>query len=182
MGSSVLSFVSRIITPGIILFGVAILVLLLMNAIQLANRKARIDEALHLKNYKYRFDAERKEIEENEDTDAAITPDTIRKYETEFNQSCSGHDLLAQLIPIFPLLGILGTVAGLMGMSMEDMAAFNASFGTALSSTFAGLIFSIVLKVADAFITTRIIAEVEVMLEDFEKKMDLAEMFRNLEK
>ena len=46
---------------------------------------------------------------------------------------------------IFPLLGILGTVIALIGMQGEAMAA-DDSFLLALTSTFWGLIFSIVFK------------------------------------
>lgn len=173
-----LNFISNYGTVGIILFGVVVAVLLLRNGIALSNQKERIEEALMRRNYVYKLNAESKEMEENEDESAAITPDTIRKYETEFNQKCSWHSVLVQCIPVFPLLGILGTVAGLMlELQGGDIEAMMNSLDVALETTFWGLIFAIILKVIEAVFPARVISDVEVLLDDFDKKLNMAEMF-----
>ena len=128
--------------------------------------------------YKNKMENDLKEIEETDDESATITPDTIRKYETEFNKKCSWHGVLVQFIPIFPLLGILGTVAGLMlQIQSNDITGMMDSLDVALTTTLFGLIFAIALKVIEALFPSRVIYDVEVMLEDFEKKMSIAEMF-----
>lgn len=177
-----LEFISKYGTACIGLFGVVVVGLLLWNGISLSNQKSRIEEALKRKNNMYTLNVVSKEIEETEDEAAAITPDTIRKYETEFNTKCSWHGVLIQCIPVFPLLGILGTVAGLMlqvqGGGIEAMIS---SLNTALDTTFWGLIFAILLKVIEAVFPSRIIYDVEVMLDDFDKKLNMAELFKKFQ-
>ena len=56
---------------------------------------------------------------------------------------------------IFPLLGILGTVIALIGMQGEGMTADN-SFLIALTSTFWGLVFSIIFKSIQTLIEARL--------------------------
>jgi len=176
-----LGFISNYGTVTIVLFGIVTAVLLLRNGIELSNQKERLEEVLKRRNYIYTLNAESGEMEENEDESASVTPDTIRKYETEFNKKCSWHDVLVQCIPVFPLLGILGTVAGLMlELQAGDINAMLESLDVALDTTFWGLLFAILLKMIEAVFPARIISDVEVMLEDFEKKLDLAEMFRKL--
>lgn len=173
-----LEVISEYGTVGIILFGLAVAVLLLRNGIALSNQKGRIEEALKRRNHVYTLNAASKEMEENEDESASITPDTIRKYETEFNKKCSWHGVLVQCIPVFPLLGILGTVAGLMlQLQAEGMDAVMQSLDVALETTFWGLIFAIILKIIEAVFPARVISDVEVMLDDFDKKLNMAEMF-----
>lgn len=165
---------------GIVVLGVVIAILLLVNGLSLSNQKNKIEEALERRNKRYKFNGELKEIEETDDDSAAITPDTIRKYETEFNKICSWHGVLIQFIPIFPLLGILGTVAGLMlQIQSNDLAGMMDSLDVALTTTLFGLIFAIALKVIEALFPSRVIYDVEVMLDDFDKKISIAEMFEN---
>jgi len=176
-----LDFISKYGTVVIVLFGIVIAVLLLRNGIALSNQKERLEDVLRRRNYIYTLNAESKEMEENEDENASITPDTIRKYETEFNKKCSWHGVLVQCIPVFPLLGILGTVAGLMlELRAGDINAMMDSLDTALDTTFWGLLFAILLKMIEAVFPARIISDVEVMLDDFDKKLNLAEMFQKL--
>ena len=174
-----LNFIADYGTTGIIVLGIVIVICLLWNGVDLSNQKSRIEEALKRRNRVYTLNAESEEMEENEDESAAITPDTIRKYETEFNRKCSWHEVLVQCIPIFPLLGILGTVAGLM-MSQSTGTDMTTSLNTALDTTFWGLIFAILLKAIEAVFPSRVIYDVEVMLDDFEKKLTIADMFQKV--
>lgn len=175
-----LQFIENYAVEAIVILGVVNAILLLVNGLSLSNQKNKIEEVLELRSKKYKFNGESKEIEETDDESVAITPDTIRKYETEFNKKCSWHGVLIQFIPIFPLLGILGTVAGLMlQIQSSDIAGMMASLDVALTTTLFGLIFAIVLKVIEAVFPSRVIYEVEVMLEDFDKKVSIAEMFEN---
>lgn len=174
-----LEFISNYGTGCIIILGLVVAVLLMRNGIALSNEKGRIEDALKRRNYIYTLNAESGEMEENEDESASITPDTIRKYETEFNKKCSWHGVLVQCIPVFPLFGILGTVAGLMlELQAGNIDAMMQSLDVALETTFWGLLFAILLKVVEAVFSARIISDVEVMLDDFDKKLNIAEMFQ----
>jgi len=178
-----LEFISNYGTAGIILFGIIITALLLWNGSALSNQKGKLEEVLLRKNNIYTFNADAKEIKEKEDESSTVTPDTIRRFETEFYKKCSWHGVLVQCIPVFPLLGILGTVAGLMlQMQANGMDAMMNSLNVALDTTYWGLIFAILLKVLEAVFPSRIIYDVEVLLDDFDKKMSLAEMFQKLKK
>ena len=175
----VLQFISDYMNMIIIIFGLMIAMGLLVNGLSLSNQKNRLEEVLERKNKIYRVKGDMKEIEEADDDNASITPDTIRKYETAFNKKCSWHGVLVQCIPIFPLLGILGTVAGLMlDVNANDVAGMMDSLDVALTTTLFGLIFAIVLKFIEAVFPSRIIYDVEVMLDDFDKKLSIAEMFQ----
>lgn len=176
----ILQFISDYANMMIIIAGLGVAAALVWNANHLSNHKTKIEEALKRRNKKYITNVESKELEEEEDVDAAITPDTIRRYEMEFNKTCSWHNVFTQLIPVFPLLGILGTVAGLMLQTKAgDIAGMLASLDVALVTTFWGLVWAIILKLLEAFYPSRVIYDVEVMLDDFDKKMSIAEMFQN---
>lgn len=176
----ILQFISMHANEGIVISGMAVMIFLLWNGICLSNHKSRIEEALKRRNSKYSLNTSFKQIEENEDQDASITPDTIRKYETDFNKVCSLHNVLVQLIPVFPLLGILGTVVGLtLELQSGNVEEMMASLDVALGTTLFGLIITIILKVMEAVFPSRVIYDVEVMLDDFDKKLSIAEMFQN---
>lgn len=178
-----LDFISKYATAGIVVFGIVIMLLLFWNGITLSNQKSRIKEALERRNHVYKFNPEDNKMEEDADEKAAITPDTIRKYETDFNKKCSWHGVLVQCIPIFPLLGILGTVAGLMlELQAGDIDAMMQSLDVALETTLWGLIFAILLKLMDAIFPARVVYDVEVLLDDFDKKMNLANTFHKIKK
>lgn len=180
MMEPILQFISGYANQGIVILGIGVLSFLLWNGISLSNHKSRIEEALKRRNRKYTLSGSF--LEENEDRDAAITPDTIRKYEMDFNKACSLHGVLVQLISVFPLMGILGTVAGLMLQIQSNTAeGMMASLDVALNTTFWGLIFAIVLKFIEAVFPSRVIYDVEVMLDDFDKKLSIAEMFQKFQ-
>lgn len=65
---------------------------------------------------------------------------------------------------IFPLLGILGTVVSLLPM-VADMADMQTNFFAALTSTFWGLVFAILFKLLDGFLSAR--------MEDNDKSVSL---------
>ena len=179
--AGVLQVVKDSINLVILLFGIVLTALLFYNGSKLSSHKSRIDEAVSRKNKKWAVNPVDGTVMDEDDVDAAITPDTIRKYERDFNKDCALHNVFSQLIPIFPLMGILGTVAGLMlEVNSQDINGMMASMDTALSSTFFGLIFAILLKFVDAIFPSRIIEDVDVMLEDYSKKLDLAEMIQKL--
>ena len=75
----------------------------------------------------------------------------IEESRSEFNIAYAKYVRNGQLIALLPLLGILGTVWGLMeGSGSPDISGLMSGLGTAMMTTFIGLSFSIVLKFIDA--------------------------------
>ena len=78
--------------------------------------------------------------------------------------------MLSQLIPLFPLLGILGTVMGLMGqLAAGDISTMFHSLSGALNTTFVGLVCAIVLKLIDTLLPGKVIYDTEVKLDNYQK-------------
>ncbi len=167
--NGILNFLQKNMNVMIILIGILIAVLLIVNAVQLAHQRTRIQDALNWKKRSMSINKKTRELQEHEEAEN-ITPETIHTYEKEFNKVCSGYNVLAQFIPVFPLLGILGTVSGLMlQVSSQDIASMTDSLDLALGSTWWGLVFAIFLKVLVAVTSNRIIEDVEILLEDYDK-------------
>ncbi len=79
--------------------------------------------------------------------------------------------LYSNITAIFPLLGILGTVASLMGLgSVDDLSA---NFASALWTTFVGLICAIFFKALDAGISAdldRLLDESDHIIRERDRK------------
>ncbi|MBR1524293.1 MAG: MotA/TolQ/ExbB proton channel family protein [Lachnospiraceae bacterium] len=179
--TEVLQVVKDNINLIILIFGIVLTAFIFYNGSKLSSHKNRIDEAVSRRNKKWGVNPTDGAVVDEDDEDASVTPDTIRQYEREFNKDCALHSVLSQLIPIFPLMGILGTVAGLMlEVNAGDIEGMMASINTAMSSTFFGLVFAIFLKIVDAVFPSRVIEDVDVMLEDYSKKLDLADMIQKI--
>ena len=75
-----------------------------------------------------------------------------------------GYTLFVSFISIFPLLGMLGTVFGLLGLDLAagDMTNIKNNFFIALTSTAWGIIFSILYKIILAFSADFIEEQIEV--------------------
>ncbi len=66
------------------------------------------------------------------------------------------YSLFVTIISIFPLLGMLGTVASLVTLDMSgDMSVVQDKFFLALTSTAWGIVFAIVFKIVNAVIQTK---------------------------
>ena len=75
------------------------------------------------------------------------------------------YSIFLTMISVFPLLGMLGTVVGLLGLDLTsgDMENIKANFFIALTSTAWGIILSVSFKIVNAFIS-----------DDVEEKIELA--------
>ena len=73
------------------------------------------------------------------------------------------YTLFVTMISIFPLLGMLGTVIGLLGLDLAsgDMDNIKNNFFIALTSTAWGIIFSVIFKVAHAWIADNVEEQIE---------------------
>lgn len=109
--------------------------------------------------------------------------EVMREKSGAFYKTCAWYETFAQLVAIFPLMGILGTVAALMLLTNNnaEIEELYANLGVALGSTLWGMLWSIVLKLFTALYPSRVINEVENELEDFTKMYANAELKKNLE-
>ena len=74
------------------------------------------------------------------------------------------YSIFANVTAIFPLLGILGTVVSLLPM-VAELSDMQQNFFAALTSTCWGLVFAIIFKLLDGFLSAR--------LEDNDKNVTL---------
>jgi len=79
-------------------------------------------------------------------------------------RSESLYSVFVNVTGIFPLLGILGTVVSLLPM-VSELADMQTNFFAALTSTFWGLVFAILFKLLDGFLSSR--------MEDNDKAVNL---------
>lgn len=115
--------------------------------------------------------------------DTAVSKrEDVYQYKEEFNDLCGKYAAVVQLIPLFPLFGILGTVAGLMlQVSTEESDAIYAALNTSLSSTFYALIAAIMLKLVDSFLVLKRVNEIEGTFDDYDLKLRDAISLRDFE-
>jgi len=89
--------------------------------------------------------------------------DAIKKARINVNK---WYSVFANIIAIFPLLGLLGTVISLIFTAGDgDLANMQQYFMMSLTSTFWGMIFAIAYKITDAFVSP----EVERLNNDAER-------------
>ena len=180
--NSLTEFLSASIIPVIGVLGLILLGLLIWNAFSLTSQYRQINAVMNWKNTTSVLSRTTFEMEDRTNGEK-VTPDTIRELQTRFNSLCSFHEVIAQLIPLFPLMGILGTVSGMIGelnSTAGDMTAMLGSLQGALNSTYWGLVFAIVLKFVDSVWPSRKISETEIILEDYDKKLNNAVMLGNI--
>ena len=84
------------------------------------------------------------------------------------------YTLFVTMISIFPLLGMLGTVVGLLGLDLAsgDMDNIKNNFFVALTSTAWGIIFSVIFKIIHAWIADNVEEQIETakkLAEEIEK-------------
>lgn len=106
------------------------------------------------------------------------TPDAVTWEETldekeEFNGILVKYSVFSQFIPIFPLLGILGTVAGLIQQMDAGIDQMREALGTSMWTTFWGLIAAIFLKLVDAIIVSKSINKMDNYFETFEQNYQM---------
>ena len=162
-----LGIISNLITPLIVILAVIMLLMILYNYTVLKDHFHTISHALNGREIKKTVDSKGNVTEYERKTAADM--DTVHAYENKYNESRSVYETISQLIPVFPLMGILGTVAGIMKQTTAaDSMAIVGSLNIALSSTFYGLIASIVLKLIVTLLNGRIINAVDNMLDAYD--------------
>ena len=77
--------------------------------------------------------------------------DILEEYKKKFLDNYAEYVSISQMIALFPLVGILGTVAGLISSgNTTNIEQIASGLGLAMWTTFSGLIASIILKSYDA--------------------------------
>ena len=79
----------------------------------------------------------------------------LEEIRDDFEKELSWYIAIEQMIPIFPLLGIFGTVYGLVNSVLTDVDSLVMGLNIALRTTLYGLIASIGLKAVDSLFSNR---------------------------
>ena len=173
----VLNFFKDYINLIICSFGIGILMWMFIMYGKLSSHKKSLEELLDSKTVESRMNQET-EKQEIVEISKEVRPEDVYKKESQYRSTLAWNNIILQLIPVFPLLGILGTVAALMTMmGGEDAAAtMMDSLGVALSSTLLGLIASIILKIMISFLNLKCIDDIESKFKVYYEglKKDLA--------
>ena len=82
-----------------------------------------------------------------------------------YNRLYPYYAVASQLIGLFPLLGILGTVLGLISSDLADIDSLVAGLTEALRTTLWGLVCAIVLKAVDAVVPGKLVNDIEAKFE-----------------
>lgn len=91
--------------------------------------------------------------------DLTIDKDEVEKLQRKRNKLLKSYSLYANITAIFPLLGIIGTVASLVEVSNETNMMDNLM--VALDTTLLGVFFAIIFKALDSFLSGPIEAFVD---------------------
>ncbi len=94
--------------------------------------------------------------------------DEFDQFLADYQEKGRCYSVFSLLIQIFPLLGILGTVAGLYLAMGSGQELYNG-VELALSSTIFGIICAVIFKVVDIFITALLINDIEDGISRYEK-------------
>ena len=155
-----------------LIFNIVILAALVVLWLQFSEINKKLEE--HLKSVKKKFSTSHKEQTLNSDGLTVVTSETagftirdINLSKKEYDEIAAKFESLVQLVPIFPSIGILGTVVGLMlQVSANGIDGMTGAIATALSSTFFALIATIILKAYVAVTTTKIMSAIDIEYRD----------------
>ena len=94
-------------------------------------------------------------------TNSTISNRSINDWKEEFDRLCTRYNTLTELIPVFPLAGIFGTVTGLIGQAgliSRGVAGADSmldNLGVAMTSTWVALVVTMLLKIYVAASTSK---------------------------
>ncbi len=116
-----------------------------------------------------------------EDTNYHI--DKLDRNKEIFYEQFAKYVSYSQLVSLFPLLGILGTVAGLAFSAKPDaISELISGLGTALYTTLTGLIASIFLKYYDSTQPGKKVYEIEAKFDAADSAIQRRELVEELRK
>lgn len=119
------------------------------------------------------------ETETVQSVDIHVMDEPRKKY----NECGSRYVSWVQIISLFPLLGLFGTILGLIpGLSAlsssGDISELYNSLSVALSSTFFGIIASIILKIVVSFYGDKEVNRIEGELTEYDRQLELLSKFK----
>lgn len=135
-------------------------------------------------NPEYRNKLNRKNLETESLKINTTGIDYMDKPRKEFNEVQAKYNSWTQMITIFPLLGLLGTVLGMMP-GLSEMASSGkidilySSLSVALTSTFFGLVASIVLKFVVSFAVDSLVDKIEAIFAEYDRQLNVLDILGN---
>ena len=131
-------------------FGVAVLVKLLSSAGNLERLLERFNEINKVSNsYDESIEGEG-DIVTRGYSENKIDRNLLEKTRESYYREYASYVVMSQLIALFPLLGIFGTVLGLIMGDISDLDTMLGGLSMAMWTTLVGLVCSIILKAIDA--------------------------------
>lgn len=180
--SGFLEKISEYGTVGINILGVALLIGIIVNMGRLKSQKDQIESVFNYKTTKPIVNEKIGRMEEHVERREPEWNELIER-EKGFSKVRSWYEVCAQCVTLFPLLGILGTVAGLMlQVNAQNLDEMMGSLDTALGTTLWGLIWAIFLKFIMAFFSARIIFDVDALLDNYFQGFDRSVALKNVTK
>ncbi len=178
--SMILAFITSLSIVEIIFDGgIIIAAVIIFNKLGKAEKKMqeisdRVDKAYKDTTGKFKKNSkgnlERTNIEE-------IERDDYEPLRSKFNAQLIEYNAYANLISILPLMGLLGTIMGLipglMWVKNGDFDHLYSSLSTALTSTFVGLVGSIVLKSYVSLKIGKIVNKVEIGFAEIDRLYEI---------
>ena len=161
------SFGGAFINIVIILIGVFVCYMLFKLGNDLDEQNRRFEDSFKIKiNIKEGVFNEDLNLENV--TSSTVESKDINDWKTEYDKLCTRYNTWTEMIPVLPLLGIFGTVSGLIGMvNTTEQAKMIDNLGIAMTSTWLALIITIALKVYVAVSISRKLYMCDVGYESF---------------
>lgn len=176
-----IAVVIGIVIDPLIIAGFAVLLFFMIRTARILKGKAEeISDIYHGKggrNYVNKKNHTLKQI-----ATAEAKWDDVNTFKGDYSDICAKYSTLASLVPVFPLMGILGTVAGLiLQVETQNVDVIFAALNTAMSSTLYGLLAAIILKAVEAICISSKINRIDADLENFELIFNTAVAYRRLD-
>ncbi len=96
----------------------------------------------------------------------------LEENREEYNKRYSFYVVASQLISLFPLLGIFGTVLGLVTSDLADIDSLVAGLSQALWTTFWGLVCAIILKAVDAILPGKLVNDIDARFDTVDSAIE----------
>ncbi|MCR5769927.1 MAG: MotA/TolQ/ExbB proton channel family protein [Butyrivibrio sp.] len=93
----------------------------------------------------------------------------LNENKDDYNEVYAYYITASQFVSVFPLIGILGTVMGIVfGGTFDDIETLYQGLNTALWTTLLGLCFAIVLKIIDLLWPGKLVSLIDSEFDDAE--------------
>lgn len=107
-----------------------------------------------------------------------LDPEAMNDLRDKYHAAIADYMTYVQFISLFPLLGLFGTVVGLIpglkAVNEGNLEVLSGSLSTALISTLIGLVISIFLKVYVGYGPSRLTENIENNFEETDRRYDYA--------